>query len=118
MTFAVTAPRYRGSADVSLEADTGHGWDPIRRTITMETEMGGERTCARFRSLATDDDGTQSTSRAVRRCGRAQPPTVEFIRSEDRCVNSIGGPCTWYDVRVSGFLQLDHSAGQRPAGRR
>ena len=39
----------------------------------------------------------------IRECGNAQPPTVEFIRSEDPCVNSVGGPCTWYDVRVTGF---------------
>ena len=103
VTFAVTAPHYRGSADVSLEADTGHGWDPIRRKVTVETVVGGVRTCARFRSLATAGDGTQSASRAVLQCGRAKLPTVQFIRSQDRCVNSIGGPCTWYDVRVSGL---------------
>jgi len=103
VVFAAAAPRYRESADLSLEYHTGDGWEPTRRKVTVETEMGGARACARFRSLATGDDGTQSTSRAVRECGSAQPPTVEFIRSEDPCVNSIGGPCTWYDVRVSGF---------------
>ncbi len=66
--------------------------------------MGGAEQCVRFRSVAAAaEQSGPSASRTVRRCGTAAPPTVQFIRSDDECVNSIGGPCTWYDVAVTGF---------------
>ena len=103
VTFVVASPRYDDEAEVVAEYNAGGGWLRARPTIEIETPMGGAEECVRFRSLAAAESGGKSTSRAIRRCGTAQPPTVEFIRSEDPCVNSIGGPCTWYDVAVAGF---------------
>ncbi len=106
VVFEARAPRYGDGADLSVEVDAGDGWETAGRKVRVTTPVGGAERCVRFRSRATAEGGAASTSRTVRDCGSARPPTVEFIRSDDPCVNSIGGPCTWYDVRVTGFRSL------------
>jgi serine/threonine protein kinase len=99
VVFTVTPPAARSGERV--EYRRGDSWRRATRRVSVPTERGGERACLIARTAAVDGG---EPSRTVRTCGRAEAATVRFIRNtDDACVNSVGGPCTWYDVAVTGF---------------
>jgi hypothetical protein len=100
VVFEVAAPAGAGR-EATVEYRAGDTWTPAKRSVSVPTKQGGDRACLVARSVAEE---SSEPSRTVRTCGRAQPRTVRFIRNTaDPCVNSVGGPCTWYDVAVTGF---------------
>jgi hypothetical protein len=102
VVFAVAAPRPTTGVDQAVEYRAADGWRTAGKKVTVATEQGGDRGCLTARTVARAG-GERSVSNPVRECGTAQPRAVQFVRSPDPCVNSVGGPCTWYDVRVAGF---------------
>ena len=102
VTFLLTAPEADRGIRHRLEYRTGEGWRTTGQKVSVPTREGGDRGCLTARTVASAE-GLEQPGKPVRTCGRSQPRTVEFIRTDDPCVNSVGGPCTWYDVRVTGF---------------
>jgi hypothetical protein len=95
------APAEGPGEEPAVEYRDGDTWQPARGRVSVPTKQGGDRACLIARSAAVDGG---EPSRTVRTCGRAEPATVRFVRNtDDACVNSVGGPCTWYDVAVTGF---------------
>jgi hypothetical protein len=104
VAFVLTPPAEVSGVSYSLEVDRGPSWKAAGTRVVVPTEMGGRRACLRARTVATSPDGSQrEAGDPVRACGTAKPATVAFLASSDPCVNSVGGPCTYYDVRVTGF---------------
>lgn len=102
--FTLGSPPKVEGATLSMQVRSDKTWAQVGRRVVVPAAMGGRQVCVQARAVATALDGSDSKrSDTVRQCGRARPATVAFIRTDDPCVNSVGGPCTWYDVRVSGF---------------
>ncbi|CAB4689088.1 MAG: protein kinase [Actinobacteria bacterium] len=107
----VVSPDAPEGATVTTEVRDGDDWVAVDGPLRRPTPRGGERACVTLRSLtsyaATSVPGEPTTT-----CAQSQPPTVSLVRSDKRCVRTVGGttyPCTSYSVRVAGF-----ETGTRP----
>ncbi len=79
-------------------------WQTTEAASRKYTPMGGERVCARFRFATPDGVSPPAAGEPVRVCGRASAPSIELVRTKQRCTseNQARG-CRYYDIRAAGF---------------